>query len=204
MISEERLYGRSMELNESMPALITGFIGLLGVIIGGVIQVWSQHSRDRDKEIFEVRQKVSDFVIEAMDVAGRVQTIAKFLNESQRSEDMKNMLLKELQEMTMSVQYKGIELLAWAETKINNQAVKVQRLCSEATREVRDAARNGGDLSAQKATLWKKVISQEANVLGKMVAPRIWERRLRFRRSERSRKLLYGAEQKKAGEDESR
>lgn len=175
-----------MELNELIPAAI----GLLGVLIGGGLQIWSQLRRDRDKEIFEVRQNVSDFIIDAMNVASYVQIIAKQSNEPGHNETKVRELLSELEEKNQDLVHKAVELLAWGESKLSEQARRVSGLCRDAVTKVRQAVLVEAPLSSLEGKGLKLVISREANVLGQMVAPRRWERRLRFRRSNRSRKLL--------------
>lgn len=179
-----------------MTELTTAFIGLAGVIFGGILQVHAQRRRDREKEIYEIRTKVASLSHVSRRLSSGLRQIAEEVNglnslyKKGTPKDSENLLnrkklLRRITEETDSfngdISSAVHELDARADQKIGRQARRLANTCTHATNVITPTIRNENTLSGQEARELCDHISYEAHILQKMVAPRRWERTYRFR-----------------------
>lgn len=183
------------------PALI----GLFGVIIGGVLQVAAQIYRDRKNQLYELRKKTTVLISQANTFAALLRHLVAEYNKAKqrgsrglvvKNQQYLDELIGDLTSQRIELNHQTIELAAWSEKKIADQALRLQKECISAGNAILPKIRKKQQLNSKEArTSIEKIVSEE-RILRKMIAPRPLERSIHIRTYKRASKML--AKDKKA------
>lgn len=189
---------KSMNEAEYIPALITGFIGLLGVVIGGIINVIAQRRKAVEDQVWEIRQQCSTLAKSATDYSA---TMAQFVREVDEDKNKARQALPgtEPSEILRDDEYwariggelfqamnetiaLSLQVTANKDHRLAQQATTLRLTLIAAHNEVSPVFTPQEYFPPEHAEKLREEINKEAETLLGMITPRWFEGFLRFRR----------------------
>lgn len=188
-------------VQSSPPDYLPAVIGLLGVFLGGMIQTFAQISKDRSARVTQTRTDVLKFAHAAfsfVDVTNQYAGLYVGMEvESQK------VALQRMNDLMHEAHERGLALAGSSDVRVGTFAVDVinkMMAYKDSFAHIFEwkGKRPAPDKAADYPT--RDEVREEINVLINMVHPRVFERHLRFRSEETTRKALA----KEARKDASR
>lgn len=187
-----------MDEAEYIPALLTGFIGLLGVILGGLIQLVALRRKSIEEQIHELRRECSALATTATNYSA---TMAQFVRElhgyvervseagpatSEELDEVNIETVEEVSKVMFSEFDKtfstSLKLTAAKDHRIADQATKIRLKVVDVHNEVAPMLTHESWVTPQRGEVLRKSVETEAEILLGMVTPRCHESFSRFRR----------------------
>lgn len=186
-----------MNETDYIPALMTGFIGLLGVIIGGIINVIAQRRKAVEDQVWELRRECAALATAATNYSA---TMAQFVRELNRyvtrikeagpttSEELDEVNSETLEEVSR-VMFEhfdqtftaSLQLTAAKDHRIAKQATNIRLQVVDVHNEVAPMLTHESWVTPENSESLRKQIQNEAEILLGMVTPRWTESFTRFR-----------------------
>lgn len=182
----------SLQAASSPTDYTPAFIGLGGVIVGGLIQTGFSWMKQRDELAQAMRADVAKFCHEAANFSAHLQHFAKMARAGKLYEfspEYRNKAADDLTQMLMQMRSAGYKLVAGTDQRIADQADCV-------THAVITYSNQLSGIFARETTEPDQVypdaapVLAEINELATMVEPRIYERHARFRSHLGAKKLV--------------
>lgn len=193
-----------------MATFIPALIGLIGVVIGGMIQVFFQRRRDAENQAQEIRQQVSSLATALMDyltvtkqVAQEVSDLRINTKEARKNSDESNteklmasdlirVLVDDMYKASENVNSESIALTTCKDSRIASQASLLQNFKVTAYNHLAEWLSRGitDKHDLEKLNKYRERIHVETEVLVNMVTPRRTEKLWRFRKRNRVLKRM--------------
>lgn len=182
------------QASHSQPDYVPAVIGLGGVVVGGVIQVIAQTAKERSARVAEMRADVMDFAYKATVMADNMAEIEGIRRDrpllwNSFSQEKLQSLSDEHVHNAKEVHKAGTLLAKVSDPRVATYAKRVVQECMRFNN-----ARQGifalGANEAYLAQATHAKLRRDIDILTRMIAPRRYERHLRFRSTSRAATLV--------------
>jgi hypothetical protein len=176
-------------MSEIMPALI----GLLGVVVGGIIQVIFQIRQSRGQQAVAIRREVGEFAAATSNYLNTLDSATHYMSRPHPAGPSKDRMGEEadvVEEKRHDLLVRGSMLVTAGDWRISDQASKVVNQVNELASTLSNVFTEPSPSHRNTFLNGAAGIRTEFNILLAMVAPTVLERHFRFRSAEQAGRFL--------------